>query len=174
MKLLEKYFLPSDYVKHFYSITPEYLKARGISAVITDLDNTLVGFDEAHANDVVINWFKTLNVHDIKVTIVSNGNRTRVSGFCDPHDIDYIFSAGKPLGRSFRKAVRMMDVEPSSTVMVGDQLMTDIFGANRAGLESILVLPVKKKDGWATLLNRRIERRIMKYFDRKGLITWGD
>lgn len=173
MKLLEKYFLPSDYVKHFYYITPEYLKKRGISAVITDLDNTLVGFDEAHANEIVINWFKSLNAHDIKVTIVSNGNKTRVSEFCDPHDIDYIFSARKPLGKAYRTAIRMMDIDAASTVMVGDQLMTDIFGANRAGLESILVLPVKNKDGWATLLNRRIERRIMKYFDRKGLINWG-
>ncbi len=173
MKLLEKYFLPSDYVKHFYSITPEYLKERGIKAVITDLDNTLVGFDEAHANEVVLNWFKSMNENDVKVTIVSNGNKTRVSEFCDPHDIDYIFSAKKPLGRAFRKAVRMMNVESADTVMIGDQLMTDVFGANRAGLESILVLPVKKKDGWATVLNRRIERRIMKYFDRKGLINWG-
>lgn len=173
MKLLEKYFLPSGYVKHFYSITPEYLKERDIKAVITDLDNTLVGFDEPHANEVVIDWFKTLNANDIKVTIVSNGNKTRVSEFCDPHDIDYIFSARKPLGKAFRKATRMMNVEVSDTVMIGDQLMTDVFGANRAGLASILVLPVKQKDGWATILNRRVERRIMKYFDRKGLINWG-
>ncbi|WP_411844241.1 YqeG family HAD IIIA-type phosphatase [Salinicoccus sp. HZC-1] len=174
MKLLKKYFLPSDHVKHFYSITPEYLKDRNIKAVITDLDNTLVGFDEPYANDAVIKWFKSLNEHDIKVTIVSNGNKMRVSEFCNPHDIDYIFSAKKPLGRAFRKAIRMMNVDKNETVMVGDQLMTDIFGANRTGLESILVLPVKKKDGWATVLNRKIERRIMKYFDRKGLIKWGE
>ena len=56
--------------------------------------------------------------------------------------------------------------------MVGDQLMTDILGANRAKVNSILVVPVKEKDGWATYLNRRIERVIMKYFKKKNMITW--
>ena len=174
MKLLEKYFLPSDYFKEFRGITPQYLKDRGIRAVITDLDNTLVGFDEPDASDEVLQWFKTMKDNGIKVTIVSNGSRLRVSEFCDPHDIEYIFRARKPLGRSYRKAVQMMEMDSAETVMIGDQLLTDVFGANRAGLKSILVVPVKNRDGWATVVNRRIERIIMKYFDRKGLIQWGD
>lgn len=172
MKFLEKYFLPSDYVVNFNTITPEYLKGRNIKAIITDLDNTLVGYDEPYANEMVTKWFKTMKDNGIKVTIVSNGNKIRVSEFCDPHDINYIFNARKPLGKGYRKAVRMMGAGKSETVMVGDQLMTDILGANKAGLKSILVLPVKNRDGWATLINRRIERVIMKYFNRKGLINW--
>lgn len=174
MKLLEKYFLPSDYFKEFQGITPQYLKERGIRAVIIDLDNTLVGFDEPSASETVLKWFRTMKDNGIKVTIVSNGSRVRVSEFSDPHDIEYIFRARKPLVRSYRKAVHMMGMDSSETVMIGDQLLTDVFGANRAGLKSILVLPVKDKDGWATVVNRRIERIIMKYFDRKGLIQWGD
>ncbi|MXQ50064.1 YqeG family HAD IIIA-type phosphatase [Salinicoccus hispanicus] len=174
MKVLEKYFLPSDYFREFHSITPQYLKDRGIRAVITDLDNTLVGYDEPDANESVLEWFKSMNENDIKVTIVSNGSRNRVGRFCDPHDIEYIFRARKPLGSAYNKAVKMMDEDRGETVMIGDQLMTDVFGANRVGLKSILVLPVKKKDGWATVVNRRIERILMKYFDQKGLIQWGD
>ena len=172
MNFLEKYFLPSDYFVNFNIITPEYLKERNIKAVITDLDNTLVGYDEPHANETVTRWFKSMKENDIKITIVSNGNKVRVSEFCDPHDINYIFSAKKPLGSGYRKAVRMMGTGKSETVMVGDQLMTDILGANMEGLKSILVLPVKSRDGWSTRANRSIERIIMRYFNRKGLINW--
>lgn len=97
MKLLEKYFLPSDYFKEFQGITPQYLKERGIRAVIIDLDNTLVGFDEPSASETVLKWFRTMKDNGIKVTIVSNGSRVRVSEFSDPHDIEYIFRARKPL-----------------------------------------------------------------------------
>ena len=174
MKLLKKYFLPSDYFREFHSITPEYLKERGIRAIITDLDNTLVGFDEPDANEEVLRWLKEMKDNDIKVSIVSNGSQQRVGDFSDPHEIQYIYRARKPLGHSYRRALANMGAAKSETVMIGDQLLTDVLGANRAGLESILVLPVKKKDGWATVVNRRIERIIMKYFDRKGLIQWRD
>ena len=112
--------------------------------------------------------------NDFKVTIVSNGKKKRVSNFADPHDIDYIFNAQKPLSKNYKKAIRLMDVPKNETIMVGDQLMTDIFGANLIGLKSILVIPVKSKDGYATLLNRRIESMIMRYFRKKGLLVKED
>jgi Predicted hydrolase of the HAD superfamily len=73
---------------------------------------------------------------------------------------------------NFHRGLKILGTKKANTVMVGDQLMTDILGANRVNINSILVVPVKEKDGWATYLNRRIERVIMKYFKRKNMITW--
>lgn len=170
--LFQKYFLPNRYTKSIQYITPEELKAQGIKAIITDLDNTLVGFDVSHATDEVIDWTKRMQEAGIMITIVSNNKHGRVSTFSTPLEIDFIFAAKKPMGRAFRRAIRKMNVRPDETVVIGDQLMTDVFGANRIGVYSILVIPVKNKDEWKTKFNRFMEKRILAYFKRKGLISW--
>lgn len=172
MNIIEDKFLPSHFVNRYEDITLDFLKAHNIKAVMTDLDNTLVAFDEANADDNVLKWIKTLEDSNIKILILSNGNHKRVSGFAEPHGIKYIDSAKKPMLKNFHEGLKILGVKKRDTVMVGDQLMTDILGANRANINSILVLPVKEKDGWATYLNRRIERVIMKYFRKKNMIMW--
>lgn len=174
MGLLEKFFLPSSYVENIENITPERLKNMGVKAVMTDLDNTLVAFDEAHADDRVIQWFQRLEDSNIKVMIVSNGKSARVGDFAAPYDYKYICNARKPLSKNFKQAARRMNAEISETVMIGDQLMTDIFGANLIHMKSILVIPVKNKDGLATYINRRLERMLMKYFKKRGLLIKED
>lgn len=174
MKIIEDKFLPSHFVNRYEDITPEFLKAHNIKAVMTDLDNTLVAFDEADANDNVLKWIKKLEDSNIKLLILSNGNDSRVAGFAEPHGINYISAAKKPMLGNFHRGLKMLGTKKANTIMVGDQLMTDILGANRVNINSILVVPVKEKDGWATYLNRRIERVIMKYFKRKNMITWED
>lgn len=67
-----------------------------------------------------------------------------------------------------------MDVKKEETVVIGDQLLTDVLGGNRSGFYTILVVPVAQSDGFATKLNRMIERRIMGWFRKKGYLTWED
>ncbi|CAD2075732.1 haloacid dehalogenase-like hydrolase [Jeotgalicoccus aerolatus] len=174
MKIIEDKFLPSHFVKRYEDITPEFLRAHNIKAVMTDLDNTLVAFDAADADDNVLKWIKTLNESNIKLLILSNGNKKRVSAFAEPHGIEYIAEAKKPMLGNFHQGLKLLGTKKKNTIMVGDQLMTDVLGANRANINSILVVPVKEKDGWATYLNRRIERVIMKYFRSKNMINWED
>ncbi|CAD2076194.1 YqeG family HAD IIIA-type phosphatase [Phocicoccus pinnipedialis] len=171
-KLIEKYFLPSEYVNRFSEISVEMLKNKNKKAVMIDLDNTLVAFDDSNANEEVLNWIKELKENEIEVLILSNGNRNRVERFAIPHDLNYIHSARKPLMKNFHLGLRMLNVLKREVVMVGDQLMTDVLGANRVGVDSILVLPIKDKDGYATFLNRRMERVVMKWMDNKELINW--
>ena|SRR5690606_38364169 len=170
-RLLKK-FLPSEYVKSIYHIKAEDLKAKGIKGIITDLDNTLVEWDRPNATPKLINWLEELKRNDIKVTIVSNNNEQRVRIFSDPLKIPFIYQARKPLGFAFRKAVQMMETTKDETVIIGDQLLTDVLGGNRAGFYTILVIPVASSDGFFTRFNRMIERRIMANFKRKGLIDW--
>ncbi|KMY56212.1 MULTISPECIES: YqeG family HAD IIIA-type phosphatase [Bacillaceae] len=167
-----KKFLPSRHVKSIFQITPEYLKEKGMKAIITDLDNTLVAWDRPDATPELLEWFAEMKKAGIKVLIVSNNNQKRVSAFSQPIDIPYIFEARKPMGKAFRRAVKLLGVKKEETVVIGDQLLTDIFGGNRGGFYTILVLPVAQTDGFWTKFNRRIERRIMNFFKRKGLIQW--
>ncbi|HEY4553851.1 MAG TPA: YqeG family HAD IIIA-type phosphatase [Bacillaceae bacterium] len=165
-------FLPSEYVKNIFQITPDELNKRGVKGIITDLDNTLVEWDRPSATPQLAEWFEEMKNHDIKVTIVSNNSEKRVKAFSDPLGIPFIHKARKPLGRAFRKAAREMGLRREDTVIIGDQLLTDVFGGNRAGFYTILVVPVAQSDGFFTRFNRAIERRIMAAFKRKGLIDW--
>ncbi|MBS4173612.1 YqeG family HAD IIIA-type phosphatase [Bacillus sp. FJAT-49736] len=167
-------FLPNEHVKDVFQIDPQSLKERGIKAIITDLDNTLVEWDRPNATPKLIEWFSNMKNHNILVTIVSNNNENRVKAFADPLGIPFIFQARKPLAKAFKKAVSMMGVKKEETVVIGDQLLTDVLGGNRSGFYTILVVPVAQSDGFMTRFNRMIERRIMAWFKRRGLLQWED
>ena len=166
------YFLPDEYVKDIFQITPEKLKEKGIKGIITDLDNTLVEWDRPEATPEIIEWIKSMTDAGIQVTIVSNNNEMRVKTFCDPLGAPFICEARKPMRKSFKKALTAMGIRKEEAVMIGDQLMTDILGGNRKGLHTILVVPVANSDGFFTKFNRMMERRIMAGLKRKGMIKW--
>lgn len=168
------HFLPSAYVKSVFLIEPEKLVEKGIKGIITDLDNTLVEWDRADATQDVIAWFESMRAAGLQITVVSNNNVERVRQFCDPLGIPYICQARKPLKKAFHQAIATLGFRKEEIVMIGDQLLTDVLGANRVGLEVILVVPVASSDAPITKFNRSIERRIMARFKRKGLITWED
>ncbi|MBO9129566.1 YqeG family HAD IIIA-type phosphatase [Bacillus sp. 165] len=167
-----KLFLPSEYVKNVYYITPDLLKERGVKGIITDLDNTLIEWDRANATPELEEWFRTIKESGIQVTVVSNNNERRVKAFCDPLGIPFIHSARKPMTRAFKQALNSMNYTEEEVVVIGDQLLTDVLGGNRLGLHTILVVPVAQSDGFMTRFNRKIERRLMKNMKRKGLIHW--
>ncbi|PIC65455.1 YqeG family HAD IIIA-type phosphatase [Sporosarcina sp. P13] len=169
-----KQFLPSAYVKSVFHIKPEELVKNGVKGIITDLDNTLVEWDRADATEDITAWFESMRAAGLQITVVSNNNIERVRHFCDPLGIPYICQARKPLKRAFHQAVSTLGLPKEEIVMIGDQLLTDVLGANRAGLQVILVVPVASSDAPITKFNRAIERRIMARFKRKGLITWED
>lgn len=165
-------FIPSQYVRSVFDITPESLLDKGIRGIITDLDNTLVEWDRPEATPMLIDWLKNMKDSGIQVVIVSNNNELRVKSFSDPLGIPFIYQARKPMGKAFRKALKIMSVKRENVVVIGDQMLTDIFGGNRNKLHTILVLPVAQSDGFFTRFNRMVERRIMKRLKDKGYMTW--
>ncbi|MBB4825793.1 HAD superfamily phosphatase (TIGR01668 family) [Sporosarcina luteola] len=167
-----KHFLPDEYVKDIYQITPEKLQEQGIKGIMTDLDNTLVEWDRPEATPEVIEWMKLMRDAGLKVIVVSNNHEPRVSTFCQPAEIPFIFEARKPLEKGFERALRLLELPKEEVVMIGDQLLTDILGGNRFGLHTILVVPVAKSDGFVTRFNRKVERRILKGLKRRGMLDW--
>ncbi len=169
-----KKFLPNEFVNNVYAITPEHLKNLGIKGIITDLDNTLVEWDRPLATPELANWFKSMKDAGIKITVVSNNNETRVGKFCEPLGIPFIHRARKPLAVSYKKAYQLLNLKADEVCMIGDQLLTDVFGGNRQGIHTILVVPVASTDGIWTRFNRMVERRILSSFKKQGLLQWED
>jgi len=165
-------FLPNQYYKNVFLLTPEYLKQHKIKGVITDLDNTLIRWDRPDATEELKNWFASFKNAGIQVVICSNNKEQRVKRFADQVDLPFVFKARKPLTLGFKKALKIMGLKSSETVVVGDQLMTDVFGGNSGGFHTILVQPIVQTDEWKTYLNRRMESVIMRYFKRKGMLHW--
>ncbi|KAB2338631.1 YqeG family HAD IIIA-type phosphatase [Cytobacillus depressus] len=169
-----KQFLPDQHAKSIFEVTPESLKEKGIKGIITDLDNTLVEWDRPNATPKLIKWFEEMKNSNVKITIVSNNNDSRVRAFSEPLNIPFIPMARKPLGRAFKRALTEMGLKKEETVVIGDQLLTDVLGGNRSGFQTILVVPVAQTDGFFTRFNRLVERRILNWFRKKGMIQWED
>ena len=167
-----KRFLPNQHVKDIFEISPASLIEKGIKGVITDLDNTLVAWDIPDATPEIIDWFKQMEENNIKVTIISNNNEKRVRLFSEPLRAPFVYSARKPLSKAFKKATKKMELKKEEVVVIGDQIMTDVLGGNTAGFYTILVVPIVQTDGRITRLNRKIERRILSWMRKKGMITW--
>lgn len=167
-----KKFLPNEHVKSVFNITPEKLKSHGIKGIITDLDNTLVEWDRPNATPELVEWFQSMKQAGIIITIISNNDEQRVRDFSDPVGIPFIYKARKPMGRAFRKALTDMRLNKEEVVVIGDQILTDVFGGNRSGLHTILVIPVAQTDGFFTRFNRKMERYILNKMRRKGMLYW--
>ena len=164
-------FVPNQYVPSIYKINLEELKEKGMKAIIVDLDNTLVESDRRDATPFLIEWLQQTQRLGFQVIIVSNNNETRVSQFAIPLQIPFIHRARKPLSSSFRKAMIELNTDVSCTVMIGDQLLTDVLGGNRLGLYTILVVPISKTEGFFTKVNRRVERIFFRWMEKRGLLA---
>lgn len=170
-----KKLIPQKSVRSIYEIDVLALWNSGIRGIITDLDNTLVGAKRPDATPELLDWLKRLKAIGFQVVIVSNNNRVRVSRFSDPLSIPYIFRAKKPGNSAFRRAMEMMSLPPGQTVMIGDQMLTDVLGGNRLGLFTILVSPIELRDeGFFTKVNRRIEKVALSWMKRRGWMEWED
>lgn len=168
-----KKLIPQKNVRSIYDIDVQALWDAGVRGIITDLDNTLVGAKRPQATPELLAWLKRLQAIGFQVVIVSNNNKLRVSRFSEPLSIPYIFRAKKPGNSAFRKAMEIMSLSPRQTVVIGDQMLTDVLGGNRLGLYTILVLPIELADeGFFTKINRRIEKAALFWIKRKGWMEW--
>lgn len=170
--LLEK-FIPSLHLHSIFEIDLQALKERGIRGVITNLDNTLVEHDSPNATGKLIKWLQELQELGLRVVIVSNNRKVRVSDFARPLGIPFVYEAKKPFA-SFDRALRLLHTTRTETVVIGDQLMTDVFGGNRNGFYTIWVDPISEKEGVGTKVNRFFERIIYRYLRNKGYMPWDD
>jgi uncharacterized protein len=162
-------FTPNEYVSTVRHIDLDKLWREGKRAILTDLDNTLVAWNDPSLPNSLAEWIQKVREKGFQICIVSNNKGPRVQAFADLAGIPAVSGAKKPKPEAFMKAVRQLGVEASQTVMVGDQLLTDVRGGNRCGLYTILVLPIHPNEWWGTKILRFFEKRVMKMLIRRGL-----
>lgn len=158
---------PTHYLKSIYEINIKDLQEQGIKGIIFDIDNTLVPYDEEEPNQRVISFFEKLREAGIKITLVSNNTESRVVKFNEKLKVFALHKSQKPLTKNFKNALCLMDCQRDEAVIVGDQIFTDIYGGNRAGIQTILVVPVSQKDEWITKIKRGIEKKVIKSYEKK-------
>lgn len=158
---------PKFYCKKVTDITVEFLKDNNIKGLILDVDNTLIDFDR-NLLPGVEKWCENIKNNNIKCIILSNSNKIdKVKKVADTIGISYINFAKKPLKGGFKKAREQLDLENQNIAVVGDQIFTDVIGANRCNMFPILVEPIAKKDIWITALKRPIENLVIKKYLKK-------
>lgn len=160
-------FYPKGYFNKVSEISIDYLKENKIQGLILDVDNTLIDYYKNMTDDT-LNWSNSLKENGIKMYILSNSNKKdKVSEVAQKLGIEYSYFGMKPLKFGFKKAKKYLNIENENIGVVGDQIFTDVIGANRMKMFPILVEPIKEKDIWITLMKRPIENYIKSKFKRQ-------
>lgn len=169
-----KLFTPNYYIHSYDTLRVAYLKEHGIRVLLCDIDNTLVPHDVAKPDEKVTTFLRTLQKEGITIIFVSNNVEERVSIFAQGLGIACYPFALKPLPKTYKKILREHHIDTREVAVLGDQLMTDILGANLAGLHTILTAPVVEKDLTFTKVNRIVEAIVFKLLKRSHRLTKGE
>ena len=157
---------PSEDYDSAYDIDFYAYYNKGYRGILFDVDNTLV----EHGQPVTIRaieLFARLREAGFKTCIISNNKEYRVKPLADALESYYVYKAGKPAARGYIEGMEHMGTSGSTTLFVGDQIFTDILGANRAGIHSILVKPVAKHEEIQIVLKRKLEYFILKKYNKE-------
>lgn len=156
--------LPTFIYKDIYEITPELLHEAGIRALILDIDNTLVTYDDPKPTDTVSAWLDSMHEAGIQTAFVSNNHAARVESFCEELGCYYHADAGKPSRKYLREAMTHMGTDVNDTACVGDQLFTDVWAGKRAGMRAFLVPPIKDKRTLFFRAKRLLEKPFLRLY----------
>ena len=159
-------FYPGEYLDSTYQIDYRKLYQEGYRGVIFDIDNTLVPHGEPsdQRSDALFKMLHEIGWHTI---VLSNNKEPRVKMFATQAGTDYIYKAGKPGKDGYEHAMKQMGTNPQNTLLVGDQIFTDIWGANRVGIRTILVKPIHPKEEIQIVLKRYLEKIVLFFYRRK-------
>lgn len=161
------FLYPKAYLNNVKEITFSFLKENNIKALILDVDNTILDFDKK-IPEGIDKWCEELKEKGIKFCILSNSNhKEKVKMVAKKLDIPYFYFGTKPLKRGFKKAIKLLDEKEENIAAVGDQIFTDVIGANRCNMFSILVKPIAEKDILITKIKRPLENYIIKKYENK-------
>ncbi len=155
-------YRPTFVVEAVYDLRADDLLRHGIHAVLVDLDNTLIAWNNPDGTPEVRAWLDEMTMADISVVVVSNNSHSRVDRAVSRFGVDFVSRSMKPFTRGINKAIKRYGFDRDEVIMVGDQLMTDIRAAHRADIQSVLVKPVVTSDAWNTKINRFFEKGVKK------------
>lgn len=157
-----------DYEKDSaYKLDYEGLYVKGYRGIIFDIDNTLVPHG-APADKQAIRLFKRLHRVGFDTVLLSNNKEPRVKSFAEQVDSQYIYMAHKPSGEGYVKAMELMGTDKDTTLFVGDQLFTDVWGAKKLGIVNYLVKPIHPKEEIQIVLKRKLEAVVLHFYHKNS------
>lgn len=153
-------FYPDAYMVSTYVIDFEKLYRMGYRGLIFDIDNTLVphGAPTDSRSDAL---FMRLKAIGFDTCLISNNQEPRVKPFAEAVGSKFVCNAHKPSTKNYKKAMELMRTDPQTTIFIGDQLFTDVWGAKRTGIKSILVRPIHPKEEIQIVLKRYLEKIVL-------------
>ena len=159
-------FFPNEIYPSTYEIPFPIWYEKGYRGIIFDIDNTLVPHG-ADTDERSICLFNSLHAMGYKTILLSNNKEPRVKRFAQPVGADYIYKAQKPSVKNYQIAMKRMGTDEQNTLFVGDQLFTDVWGAKRAGIYSILVNPIDPKEEIQIVLKRYLEKIVLHFYPNR-------
>jgi HAD superfamily phosphatase (TIGR01668 family) len=168
---LWRYFTPDISCPSVTDIPLDVLKERGIRGLLFDLDNTITEWRKDEVAEPTRQWLHNLGEQGFSVCIVSNNHERRVKRVAGQLGWPCLHSAAKPRRKSYRQAAALLKLMPRQLAMVGDQLLTDVLGGNRAGLTTVFVQYIHPREHWGTThIFRPLERWIIKKLHSRGQV----
>ena len=156
-----KFFTPEYYFDTFDMASVEFLTSLGIKGVILDVDNTLEPYENALPGEHVVKWLNDLRTVGISCAIVSNNNKERIELFNESLGLPIFYKAGKPFAKNVIRAMEALGTTKENTILMGDQIFTDVWAAHNAGIPAILVPPINDKKDLLTRFKRLLEKPIL-------------
>jgi hypothetical protein len=152
---------PDAFARRLSGVSLDELAGWGVAGIIVDLDNTLVGYGREALLAEAADWIAAARARNFRICLVSNNFTGRVDRVAKELGVPGISRALKPLPFGFARALMVLGTPKHQTVVVGDQLFTDVLGARLAGLRCILTLPLEPKDWLGTRVLRFFERLVL-------------
>ena len=166
--MMHRWLAPRLVLPSVCEVTPALLDERGITGIILDADNTLVPRKDYKLEPEVAAWIETMQASGRKLCVLSNSQHVRrVAAMVAPYQMPAFSLARKPFGSGFRRAMKALGTTAEQTVMIGDQLLTDILGGNLAGMLTIFVPPMTGNDFVLYRVMRPVERRLLRRWRHK-------
>ena len=166
-------FVPDIYQKSIYTINYKKLKKNGIKCLLFDLNNTLASYEVDYPDNKLRELIFELE-KDFKVIIISNSSKKRVRPFKEKLNVDSAFSSKKPFKKKYKKIMNLYNFKVHEIAVIGDELLTDIWGGNKMGFKTILVNGISEEEPFYMRILRYFERKIIKKLNKKGILFKGE
>ena len=159
--------MPDIILPTYRDVTPQLCSSWGIRAILSDIDNTLAPYEQPRSDEHIRTWLRELKEAGISVALISNNHDDRVREFNSDLGLPAYADAGKPFGKTLRRAMKELGSDPSSTVMLGDQLLTDALAGNMLGMRVFIVPPIRDKRTAFVRFKRWLERPVIRRYYKK-------
>ena len=161
--------LPKHIFDRITQITPEFLHGHGVSLLMLDFDNTLLPYTSTVPTAELLRWIDGMKRGGIRLCVVSNSKKNKAARFCRAHNLGCVRYAKKPFRGGIRRCLTRYGAERGHAALAGDQIFTDVLGANRAGVTSILVRPIHLSNFWLKL--RHVAEKPFIFLARKRRVS---